>query len=129
MCQFSCSIVFDSATPWTAAHQASLSITNSQSLLRPMNIELVMPSNHFTLCRPLLSNSNAYHPENPFLFSFLQAQKTELKSPAQLSQNRLKLVLMQTQSLSFCAGLSIKELITSSKKEKRESVFLLEMSN
>ena len=54
MCQFSCSIVFDSATPWTAAHQASLSITNSQSLLRPMNIELVMPSNHLTLCHPLL---------------------------------------------------------------------------
>ena len=54
MCQFSCSIVFDSATPWTAAHQASLSITNSQSLLRPMNIELVMPSNHFILCHPLL---------------------------------------------------------------------------
>ena len=54
MCQFSCSVVFDSVTPWTAAHQASLSITNSQSLLRPMNIELVMPSNHLTLCRPLL---------------------------------------------------------------------------
>ena len=42
------------ATPWTAAHQASLSITNSQSLLRLMSIELVMPSNHLILCRPLL---------------------------------------------------------------------------
>ena len=41
------------ATPWTAAHQASLSITNSQSLLKLMSIELVMPSNHLTLCRPL----------------------------------------------------------------------------
>ena len=41
-------------TPWTAAHQASLSITNSQSLLKPMSIELVMPSNHLILCRPLL---------------------------------------------------------------------------
>ena len=38
------------ATPWTAAHQASLSITNSQSLLRLMSIELVMPSNHLILC-------------------------------------------------------------------------------
>ena len=41
-------------TPWTAAHQASLSITNSQSLLKLMSIELVMPSNHFILCRSLL---------------------------------------------------------------------------
>ena len=43
-----------SATPWTAAHQASLSITNSRSLLKLMSIESVMPSNHLILCRPLL---------------------------------------------------------------------------
>ena len=42
------------ATPWTAARQASLSITNSRSLLKLMSIELVMPSNHPTLCPPLL---------------------------------------------------------------------------
>jgi len=41
-------------TPWTAAHQASLSFTNSQSLLKLMSIELVMPSNHLILCRLLL---------------------------------------------------------------------------
>ena len=41
-------------TPWTVARQASLSITNSQSLLKLMSIESVMPSNHFILCRPLL---------------------------------------------------------------------------
>ena len=41
-------------TPWTAAHQASLSITNSRSLLKLMSIESVMPSNHLILCRPLL---------------------------------------------------------------------------
>ena len=40
--------------PWTAAHQAFLSITNSQSLLKLMFIESVMPSNHLILCRPLL---------------------------------------------------------------------------
>ena len=40
-------------TPWTAAHQASLSITNSRSLLKLMSIEWVMPSNHLMLCRPL----------------------------------------------------------------------------
>ena len=42
------------ATPWTAACQASLSITNSRSLLKLMSIESVMPSNDFILCRPLL---------------------------------------------------------------------------
>ena len=42
------------ATPWTAAPQASLSITNSQSLPKPMSIESAMPSNHLILCRPLL---------------------------------------------------------------------------
>ena len=43
-----------SATPWTAARQASLSITNSQSLPKLTPIESVMPSNHLILCRPLL---------------------------------------------------------------------------
>ena len=42
------------ATPWTAACQASLTITNSRSLLKLMSIELVMPSNHLILCHPLL---------------------------------------------------------------------------
>ena len=42
------------ATPWTAARQASLSITDSRSLLKLMSIESVMPSNHLILCRPLL---------------------------------------------------------------------------
>ena len=42
------------ASPWTAAHQASLSITSSQSLLKLMSIESVMPSNHLILCHPLL---------------------------------------------------------------------------
>ena len=41
-------------TPWTATHQASLYITNSQSLPKLMSIESVMPSNHLILCRPLL---------------------------------------------------------------------------
>ena len=41
-------------TQWTAARQASLSITNTWSIPKPMSIELVMPSNHFILCRPLL---------------------------------------------------------------------------
>ena len=52
--QFSRSIMSDSVTPWTAARQVSLSVTDSRSLLKLMFIELVMPSNHLIRCRPLL---------------------------------------------------------------------------
>ena len=47
-------------TPWTAAHKASLSITNSQSLLKLMFIESVMPSNHLIFCHPLLLLSSIF---------------------------------------------------------------------
>ena len=50
---FSCSVVSDSATPWSAARQPSLSITSSRSLLKLMSIESVVPSSHLILCRPL----------------------------------------------------------------------------
>ena len=50
--QFSHSVISNSGTPWIAAHQASLSITNSQSLLKLMFIELVMPSNCLILLSP-----------------------------------------------------------------------------
>ena len=61
------------ATPWTAACQASLSITNSWSLLKFTSIELVMPSNHLVLCRPLLllpsifPSSRVFSKESGFL--------------------------------------------------------------
>ena len=48
------------ATPWTAAHQASLSIANSQSLLKLTSIMLVMPSNHLILCHPLLLSPSVF---------------------------------------------------------------------
>ena len=50
---FSCSVVSDSVTPWTAARQASPSFTVSRSLLKLMSIESVMASSHLILCRPL----------------------------------------------------------------------------
>ena len=52
--QFSHSVVSNSVIPWTATHQASLSITNSRSSLKLMSIESVMPSNHLILCLPFL---------------------------------------------------------------------------
>ena len=52
--QFNCSVMPDSATPWTATSQVSLSIIIFWSLLKLMSIELVMPFNHLVLCHPLL---------------------------------------------------------------------------
>ena len=52
--QFSCSVVPDSVTPWTAARQAYPPITNSQSLLKFVSIKSVKPSNHLSLYHPLL---------------------------------------------------------------------------
>ena len=78
--QFSCIQLF--VTPWTAAHQASLSITNFQSLIKLMSIESVIPSNHLILCRPLLflpsicpsirvfSNESVLHIRWPKYWSF-----------------------------------------------------------
>ena len=85
------------ATPWTAAHQGSLSITNSRNLLKLTPIESVMPSNHLILCRPFLlppsifprirvfSNESALHVRWPkywsFSFSISLPMNTEDWSP------------------------------------------------
>ena len=78
----SCSFLSDFATPWTAAHQAPLSFTISQNLLKFTSIESVMPSNHLILCCPLLilpsifpsirvfSNESALHIRWPKYWSF-----------------------------------------------------------
>ena len=80
--QLSYSVMSNSVIPWTAAHRASLSITNSLSLLKLMSIESVMPSNHLILCCPLLlqssifpsmrvfSNESALHIRCPKYWSF-----------------------------------------------------------
>ena len=61
--------------PWTAARQASLSITNSQSLLKHMSIELVMPPNHPILCHPLCSHLQAFPASGSFQVSQLFASR------------------------------------------------------
>ena len=58
-------------TPWTAACQASLSITNSQSLLKLMSIESVIPSNHLILCRPFSSRLQSFPASGSFQMSQL----------------------------------------------------------
>ena len=58
-------------TPWTEARQASLSITNSRSLLKLMSIKSVMPSNYLNLCRPLLLLPSIFPSVRVFSFLFL----------------------------------------------------------
>ena len=84
-------------TPWNAAHQASLSTTNSQSPPKPMSIESVMPSNHLILCRPLLlppsvfpsirvfSNESPLHIRWPKYWSFSFSISTSNEHPGLIS--------------------------------------------
>ena len=96
-------------TPWTAARQASLSITNSQSPPKPMSIELVMPSNHLILCRPLLilpslfpsirlfSNESVLHIRWPkyWSFSFNISPSNEYSELISFKMDWLDLLLVQ----------------------------------
>ena len=96
-------------TPWTAAHQASLSITNSWSLLKFMSIKLVMPSNHLILCRPLLilpsifpsvrvySNESVLHIWWPkyWSFSFSISPSNEYSGLISFRMNWLDLLAVQ----------------------------------
>ena len=107
--QFSHSVMSDFATPWNAAGQASLSITNSRSLLKLMSIELVMPSNHLILCRPLLllpsifpsirvfSNQSVLHIRWPqyWSFSFNISPSFEYSGLISFRMDRLDLLAVQ----------------------------------
>ena len=97
------------ATPWTAARQASLSITNSRSLPRLMSIESVMPSNHLILCRPLLllpsifpsirvfSNESVIHLRWPkyWRFSFIISPSNEYPGLISFRMHWLDLLAVQ----------------------------------
>ena len=110
--QFSCSVVSNSATPWTAAHQASLSITNSRSLLIFMSTESMMPSNHLILCHPLLllpsiflsirffSNESVLHIRWPKYWSFSFNISLSKEHPGLISFRMDWLNLLQSKGLS-----------------------------
>ena len=101
--------MFDSVTPWTAACHASWSVTNSQSLLKLMSIESVMPSNHLILCHPLLllpsifpsirvfSNESVLHTRWPkyWSFSFSISPSNEYSGLISFSIDWLNLLAVQ----------------------------------
>ena len=97
------------ATPWTAAHQASLSFTNSRSLLKLMSTESVMPCNHLIFCHPLLllpsifprirvfSNESVFHIRWPkdWSFSFSIGPSNECSGPISFRINLFDLLAVQ----------------------------------
>ena len=113
------------ATPWTAACQASLSITNSCISPKPMSIESVMPSNHLILCRPLLllpsifpnirifSNESALHIRWPKYqsFSFNNSPSNEHPGLISFRMDRLDLLAVQGTLKSLLQCHSKKALI------------------
>ena len=99
------------ATPWTAAHQASLSITNSGSLLKLMSIQSVMPSNYLIFCRPLLppsifpsirvfSNESVLHNRWPKYWSFSFSISPSNEYSGLISLGLTGLISLQSKGLS-----------------------------
>ena len=99
-------------TPWTAARQASLSITSSQSLLNLKTIESVMPSSHLILCRSLLlppsifpsirvfSNESALHNRWPKYWSFSFSISPSNEHPGLISLGKTGWISLQSKGLS-----------------------------
>ena len=126
--QFSHSLVSDSATPQPAARQASLSITNSPSLLKLMSIELGMPSNYLILCWPLLllpsifpsirvfSNESDLCIKWPkcWCFSFSISPSSEYSGLISLRMDWLDLLAVQGNLKSLLQDYSSKASINSS---------------
>ena len=134
--QFSRSVVSDSATPWTAARQASLSVTSSRSLLKLMSIVSVTPSNHLILYCPLLllpaifprirvfSNKSALPMRWPKYWSFSFSISPSNEHPGLISfrmdwldllavQGTLKSLLnttVQKRQIFWCSGFFIVQL-------------------
>ena len=127
----SLSHVWHFATPWTAARQASLSITNSWSPPKPMSIESVMPSNHLILCCPLLllpsifpsikvfSNESALHIRWPeywnFSFSFSISPSNEYSGLISFRIDWFDLLAVQGTLRSLLQHHSLKASVLSSK--------------
>ena len=136
--QFSRSVVSNFKTPWTTACQASLSITNSQSLLKLMSIESVMPSNHLMLCHPLLllpsifpsirvfSNESALHIRWPkyWSFSFNISPSNEYSGLTSFRVDWLDLLAVQRTLKSLLQHYSSKSSIL-----RRSAFFVVQLSH
>ena len=126
------------STPWTAGRQASLSFTISQSLLKLMSIESVMPSNHLILCFPLLllpaiflsirvfSNESAFPVKWPkyWSFSFNISPSNEHSGLISFSVDRLDLLAVQRTLKSLLQHYSSKASIL-----RHSTFFIVQLSH
>ena len=136
--QFSRSVMSDFETPWTAARQASLSITSFQRLFQLMSIESVMPPNHLILCRPLLlspsifpsigvfSNESLFHIRWPkyWSFSFSISPSNEYSGLISLRMDWLDLLAVQVTLKSLLQQRSSKASIL-----QHSAFFIVQLSN
>ena len=109
------------ATPWIATRQASLSITNSRSPLKPMSIESVMPSNYLILCRPLLlppsifpsirvfSNESVLHIRWPKYWNFSFSISPSSEYSRLISFRMAGLISLQSKGLSRVFNTTVKK--------------------
>ena len=123
-------------TPWTAAHQASLSITNSQTLLKLMSFESVVPSSHLILCRPLLllpsilpsirgfSNESTLHVRWPKYWSFSFSPSNEHSGLISFRMDWLDLLALQVTLKSLLRHHSSKGSIL-----QHSAFFLVQISH
>ena len=136
--QFSCSVMSNSAIPWTTACQASMSIANSLRLFKFTSIESVMPSNHLILCHPLLllpsifpsiwvfSNKLVFHIRWPKLwsFSFSISPSSEFSGLISFKMDWLDLLAVQGTLKSLLQHHSSKASIL-----QHSALFILQLSN
>ena len=124
------------ATPWTAARQASLSITNSQSLLKLMSIESVMPSDHLILCWPLLlppsifpsirvfSNKSVLRIRRPKYWSFSISPSNEYSGLISPRMDWFDLLAVQRTLKSLLQHHSLKESVL-----QHSAFFMVQLSH
>ena len=134
--KFSHSVVSDSATPWTAACHAFLSLTNSQNLLKLVSIEGVMPSNHLILCHPLFlllsifpsirifSNESALPIRWPKYWSFSSSPSSEYSGLISFRIDWFDLLAGQRTLKSLCQHHSSKATIL-----QRLAFFMVQLSH
>ena len=130
--------LYPTVTPWTAACQASLSVTNSRSLLKLMSIESVMPSNHLILCCPLLLSPSIFPSVRVFQmgqffesggqkywsFSFSISPSNEYSGLISFRMNWLDLLAVQGILKSLLQHYSSKALIL-----QRSAFFIVQLSH
>ena len=122
-----------SVTPWTAAHQASLSFTSSRSLLRPVSIESVMPSNHLILVAPFSTFPQSFPASGSFpmiwlLASGVQSIRASAVSPSSKSSGLISFKIDQFDLLAV-QGTLLQHHSSEASILRHSAFFLVQLSH